>query len=136
MKNKVVVDTNIYLSGTFWQGLPQKVLNSGRDKKIVLFATKDILDEIREKMVDKLNISAEDAEIFIEDILTYTEVVKVRERAKIVEGDPDDDKFFDCALACKADFIVSGDSDLLNVGEYRGIKILTARRFLEELELA
>lgn len=87
-------------------------------------------------MVDKLNIPVEDAEMFIEDILTYVEVIIPREGVKIVERDADDDKFINCALACEADFIVSGDSHLLNVGEYRGIKILNARRFLEELGLS
>ncbi|MCG2722043.1 MAG: putative toxin-antitoxin system toxin component, PIN family, partial [Thermodesulfovibrionales bacterium] len=47
-----------------------------------------------------------------------------------VPEDPEDNKFIECALTCKADYIVSGDRHLLNLKEYAGIKILKASEFL------
>jgi predicted nucleic acid-binding protein len=48
-----------------------------------------------------------------------------------VQDDPDDNKFIECALECRADYIVSGDTHLLNLKEYEGIKIINAGEFLE-----
>jgi predicted nucleic acid-binding protein len=49
---------------------------------------------------------------------------------KVVIDDPDDDKLIECAVALKAEYIISGDKDLLEVSEYMGIKILNPREFL------
>ena len=53
---------------------------------------------------------------------------------EVVEEDPDDDKFIACALALEADYIVSGDSDLLTLESYMGISIVSPRTFLENLD--
>ena len=50
---------------------------------------------------------------------------------KVVEADPDDDKFIDCALHAKAGFVISGDKHLLDVGRYEGIRIVTPAEFLK-----
>jgi len=62
-------------------------------------------------------------------ILEEVEVVEPRERVSICR-DPNDDKFFECALAGKADYIVSEDRDILAVGEHRGVKTVTAEEFM------
>lgn len=56
-------------------------------------------------------------------------------RGIIVEDDPTDDKYVVCAIEGDADFIISGDKHLLNLGSYKNIKILTVRKFLEILKL-
>lgn len=55
-------------------------------------------------------------------------------KLKIVENDPDDDKFFECAVALKAKYIISGDKEVLEVEEYMGIKILSPKQFIDEIE--
>ncbi|MFQ5707682.1 MAG: putative toxin-antitoxin system toxin component, PIN family [bacterium] len=52
---------------------------------------------------------------------------------KIVESDPDDNKFFECAVALKAQTIVSGDKAVLKVKNYTGIKVLSLKQFIEKL---
>jgi len=47
-----------------------------------------------------------------------------------VRRDPKDDMLFECAVRAKAEIIVSGDKDVLEVGEYRGIRVITARQYL------
>jgi predicted nucleic acid-binding protein len=58
-------------------------------------------------------------------------IVNPRDKISMVKEDPDDDKFLDCAIECKADYIVSGDRHLLELRGYPGIKIITASQFLE-----
>ena len=53
----------------------------------------------------------------------------------IVQTDPDDDKFVECAVALKANFIISGDKDLTEIGDYMGIRIVTPKEFLDSLPL-
>jgi putative PIN family toxin of toxin-antitoxin system len=66
-------------------------------------------------------------------LLEEAEVVEPREKLAICR-DPADDKFFECALTAGAEFIVTEDKDILAVGEYRGVKTVTAEAFLALLE--
>lgn len=66
-------------------------------------------------------------------LLEEAEVVEPKERVSVCR-DPADDKFFACALAGGADYIVTEDEDILDVGEYRGVETITAERFITLLE--
>lgn len=55
-------------------------------------------------------------------------------KIKAVKNDPDDDKFIECAVALKADVIVSGDKAVKEIGDYMGIRILSPRQFLDQYE--
>ncbi len=65
-------------------------------------------------------------------IIENAEVVEPRQRLKVCR-DPQDDKFFECALAGRADYIVSEDTDILSVGEFEGIKTVSTSEFLSIL---
>jgi predicted nucleic acid-binding protein len=67
-----------------------------------------------------------------EELLPYVEVVNPRRRLRVVERDPSDDKFLECAVAGKARVIISGDKDLLSIGRYRQVRIRTPAQFLDE----
>lgn len=127
---KVVLDTNIYISGIFWEGLPRKLLESARKGTYRVFTTEPIMAELREKMIDKLKLTPKDADFYIDGLKTFVEIVKPSKTVSVIKEDPDDDKFIDCALEVEADFIVSGDHHLLDLREYQGVKILNAREFL------
>ena len=130
MLNKVVIDTNIYISAIFWGGKPRKVVDLGRDKKIRIFTSTAIENEIIEKLRLKFKVPENDLNQIILDISTFTVPVTVTEKYRVILKDPDDDKFIECAMSCGADFIVSGDRHLLDLKEYSGIKILSAAEFL------
>ena len=127
---KVVIDTNIYISAIFWGGKPRKVMDLGRDEKILIFTSSDIEGEIVEKLRKKFRLAKEETNQIISDFSTFTIPVKITNRIQAVLDDPDDDKFIQCAVSCKADFIVSGDKHLLCMKEYHDIKILRASEFL------
>jgi putative PIN family toxin of toxin-antitoxin system len=71
-------------------------------------------------------------ELVEEELLPYVEVVNPRRRLHVVERDPSDDKFFECAVAGKARVIVSGDKDLLSIRSYRQIRVQAPAQFLDE----
>lgn len=64
----------------------------------------------------------------------FSEFVVPEERIQFVEADPKDDKFLEAAVAGKVDFIVSGDSHLLDLKEFRSIPIISGREFINWLE--
>jgi len=68
-----------------------------------------------------------------EELLPFVHTVRVRRRLAVVRRDPDDDKFLECAVAGRAEYLVTGDRDLRELGSFRGITILTAGEFLERM---
>jgi putative PIN family toxin of toxin-antitoxin system len=129
---KVVIDTNVFVS-SFFGGNPQKIIDLWKKEKMTLCLSKDVLDEY----IDVLQRVGLKDENEIEELLSLfakgfnilftTKTPKIR----AVKDDPDDDKFIECAVALKAEVIITGDKALKVVGEYMGIKILTPNQFLK-----
>ncbi len=61
-------------------------------------------------------------------------MIETTEKLLIVQGDPDDNKFFECALAGDAEVIVSGDKKVLDVGVYKGVYVLPPAQFARMIE--
>jgi uncharacterized protein len=68
-----------------------------------------------------------------EELLPFVETIRVRRRLAVVRRDPDDDKFLECAVADRAQYLVTGDRDLRELGSFRGPTILSAGEFLERM---
>jgi uncharacterized protein len=127
---KIVIDTNIYISAIFWGGKPRQVVDLGRNKKVLIFTSFLIIAEIAEKLKIKFNLTEEETNQILFDFSTFTTLVETPHRIKVIDDDPDDDKFIECAISSLSDFIVSGDKHLLTLKEYGKIKILKASEFL------
>jgi putative PIN family toxin of toxin-antitoxin system len=128
---KVVVDTNIFVS-SFFGGNPRKIIDLWKRGNINLCLSKDILDEYTE-VLQRIGLENEREieellSLFAKgfNILFTTKTPKI----SVVKDDPDDDKFIECAVALKAEVIITGDKGLTAMGEYVGIKILTPQQFL------
>jgi putative PIN family toxin of toxin-antitoxin system len=140
-KIKAVVDTNIFVSGLISsKGSPRKILVAAIDNKFDLITSATINEEIlevlhRDYIYEKYHLT----EQVIDDIcaLLYEGSLIVDELYSIKSGSPDpkDDKFLATAIEGKAEYIVSGDPHLLNLGCYLDIEIITARRFLDILKI-
>lgn len=128
---RVVVDTNVYISAIFWGGKPRHVIDLGRDGKIQIFTSEDIEQEILDKLMTKFGLNSDDAGGVMADFSTFTKPIRVSRRIHVVEDDPDDDKFIECAVECGAEFIISGDNHLLKMKKYKGIDIMSAASFLK-----
>lgn len=128
---KAVIDTNVFVS-SFFGGKPKRIIDLWKQGRISLCLSAGILDEVvRVLQALGLGFGTE-----LEELLKFLassqniEFTRKTPRLKVVKKDPDDDKFIECAVALKADLIVSGDKALLAVGEYRGIPILSPADFL------
>jgi uncharacterized protein len=130
---KVVIDTNVFISGVFFSGAPYQVLQAWRDDKIQVVLSLEIMAEYRRV-----------GEIFAQDHpgIDLTKMLGfVFQNAIIydapllpeqVSEDTDDDKFLACALASGSKLIVSGDKHLLKVSGYQEIEVLKPREFLDK----
>lgn len=129
---KVVIDTNIFVS-SFFGGKPRKIIDLWKDDKITLCLSNAILDEYID-VLRRIGMKNEDEleellSLFSRgfNILFTTKTPKI----KIIQDDPDDDKFIECAAALKADVVITGDREVLALKQYMGIRILTPQQFLE-----
>ena len=130
----VVLDTNILISGILWRGSPYRVLLNALNKKYSLFLSPKILNEVEEKLRIKFKLQEDKIAEHIQILTEYGKIIEPNLSVDIIKDDPDDNKILECAVSCKADYIVSGDSHLLDLKEYKGIKILSAKDFLEIAE--
>lgn len=131
---KVVIDTNVLISSIFWNGHPRRIVDLAIAYKIISITSLDILEEVEEVLSESFpEVPYERIKDIIRDILSYSKLVTVDEM--IVEGlrDIKDTKIIACAVGGKADYIVTGDNDLLVLKEYKGIKILNPRTFLTDI---
>jgi len=128
---KVVLDTNIFVSGFGWNGKPEEVLKLVKDRQIINYSSTEIFEEIRRvvsfpklKFPEPLQIK------ILEFVLFYSEFVEPQKRFFTVTEDPDDNKFLECAIEAKAEYIISGDSHLLDMKKFKTVKIVDAGKFL------
>jgi len=102
---------------------------------VEVVASKEIVDEYEEIILRlQQKYPAITTKIPFHDILAKLEIIRVSSDIH-VSRDPDDDKFISCAVDGKCLYIVSGDSDLLSIGKYEGIEILTVADFLDRLKV-
>lgn len=129
---KVVLDTNTIVSGIGWDGPPRRVLLTLRDGRHSLVISPDLLVELtRVLSYPKLRPVAAHPllQIVLEWLHRPEHIVIPKERITVIRADPQDNMVLEAAVAGKVDAIVSGDRDLLAVGEFQNIPIVTARRF-------
>jgi putative PIN family toxin of toxin-antitoxin system len=130
---KLVLDANIFVSASIWGGNPRKIIKRLTDGVDTLFIAEDIVDEIEAVLKrPKFGLNDENVEQIIADIRRLGEKVAVSPEHLAIGAsrDPKDDKYIECALAAGADCIISGDIHLLELKEYRGIKIVTVKEYL------
>lgn len=128
---KIVVDTNVVISGVFFDGDPGKVLKAIVSNKVTACATKQIVEEYIE-IVNEM-ISRKQGKlnnIILLTLIESLEMIKSKTHIEI-SRDRDDDKFIECAIDADALYIVSGDKDLLVIKQYENIKIITAKEFCD-----
>jgi putative PIN family toxin of toxin-antitoxin system len=122
-----------------WGGKPAQIVKAAEEGKVALAMSEEIVDEISQVLTySKLKKVYQTEGLLhqdmIEALLKVSEFVKVTRKVNVVLEHPADDKFIDCALAAKADYIISGDKHLLKVGCYRKTQILSVNEFLKLIE--
>lgn len=130
---RVVVDTNVFIS-SFFGGNPRKVIDLWKKGHIVLCLSPGIVDEYIE-VLERLGLQDENElqellKIFAQghNILFSASTPEL----KIIKSDKDDDKFIECAVALKCQYVISGDKHLKSIQDFMGIRILSPKDFLEK----
>lgn len=137
---RAVLDANIYVSACIRpQGPPGRILRLLLDQAFQLVGSDAIFDEVRRSLKYPqvrryLSLTNVESDRWIIALALIAEPTEGRLKIRAVEKDPDDDKYLAAALEGRAGYLVSGDSDLLELHEYKGVSIVTAREFLSVIE--
>jgi uncharacterized protein len=136
---RVVIDTNVIVSAFLSpSGVPAQLLNLLEQGAFELLVSEPILAEyLKALSYPRVRArhgmdSAALAEV-IDDLCAASVLVEPGESLRVVPQDPADDKFFECAVAGGATYLVSGDASVQAVGEFQGIRALSPSIFFEIL---
>ena len=129
---KIVIDTNVFVSGIFFTGPPYRILEAWRDGRLQPVISQEMVDEYQ-RVVDALSkqYPAIDTIPILKFVDKNTKIIIAPGLPGPVCVDPDDDKFLACALAAGCKVIVSGDRHLLKVSGYCGVQVLKPREFVD-----
>ncbi|MBI2672909.1 putative toxin-antitoxin system toxin component, PIN family [Candidatus Woesearchaeota archaeon] len=127
---RVVLDTNIFVSGIFWRGSSNKIIINWRKGKFTLVTSLETILEIIKVLKDfKIKLSDDIMREWVDLIVRNSIIVEPKEKLLIVKEDSKDNIFIETAVAGNVDYIVSQDNHLLKLKEFRGIKIVTPEEF-------
>ena len=132
-KEKIIIDTNIYISALGWEGKPKKILNKVLAGEYELILSIKQLEEIKRVLnYPKLGFTEEQKNRFLLLLHQIATVVKTKSELDIILRDPKDNIILQPAKNIKIDYIVTGDEDLLILKEFKGAKIISPAKFLEK----
>ena len=137
---KAVVDANVIISAVIAPlGSPRRVYDAWREGRFVLVTSPAIMEEVARKLLhpkirQRYAVSDEEREGVLSLLRGQSEMTAGAAEVHPGSRDPDDDRVIAAALEAQADFVVTGDSDLLTLGTYRGIPIVSPAEFLQQLQ--
>ena len=131
---RIVVDTNIIISGIFFGGKPRELLGKCFSGELQIVCTEEIFIEYIETIKRLVRKSGRNFEKDIGPVLVENLEFVENVYDESYSRDPDDDKFVNCARSGNVMHIISGDKDLLILGTVNGIRILDVSSFLDSIE--
>lgn len=129
---RIVLDTNVFVSGIFWNGSPSKILAMWAERRFDLFVTPEILGEYTD-VVHRLSSNTSLSDQWILFVESHASIVRSRSRVTL-SRDNADNKFLECAMSARADFLITGDRDLLELQEIFPIPIVIPAGFLKSVK--
>ncbi|MDG6225099.1 MAG: putative toxin-antitoxin system toxin component, PIN family [Candidatus Thermoplasmatota archaeon] len=129
---KVVIDTNVYVSGILWNGNESKIVDMCMDGILENHTSIDILSEVERVLsYRKFNLTNEEIDKLLKIYFSFSRLVSIKVKSDIKSRDPSDNKILECAVVTNVDYIITGDEDLLVMKDVEGIRIISSREFLE-----
>jgi len=130
---KIVINTNVFVSGVFFSGPPFQILRAWKDQELQIVVSLEILDEYY-RVGEELSSQFPETDLnpAFELVATKAELIEPAILDDAICDDSDDDKFFACAIAGNTNLIISGDKHLLKMSGYKGIKVVGPRQFVDE----
>lgn len=128
---RVVIDANVLIAAFASRGLCEAILELciANDD---IFLTKEILADVREKLIRKIRIPATNASSIIELLNHNAQVIEAADVPSNTCRDPDDNNVLGAARAASADYIITGDNDLLTMQQFEGTRIVRPRDYWQE----
>ena len=132
---RIGLDANVIISGIISpKGNAAKILDLWEQGEFDLVLSQPILDEIRRvlaypRIKEKYNLPEQHISKFLE-LISNAIIELPLDELNVIEDDPSDNRYLECALASSASYIISGDAHLLQVGEYEGILIIPPTTYL------
>lgn len=130
---RVVLDVNILVSAIGWEGPPSRILRACRQGRLDLVLSQALLDELARVLAyPKLaRLAAHpDLPVILAWLYRPEHLVVPTRAIEVIADDPPDNRVLEAAVAGRAQAIVSGDDDLLRLGGFEGIPIVTAAAFV------
>jgi putative PIN family toxin of toxin-antitoxin system len=131
-RERVVIDTNVLISSLFFTtSTPARAVEKAVTKAQLVATTETLREVIERLLLPKFDryVRRERREALLQRVASLVEIVEVLQHIR-ASRDPKDDKFLDAAVNGRADVIVTGDNDLLDLNPYRGIAIVTPADYL------
>ena len=128
---RVVIDTNVLISGLFWKGSPRRVIDLAADHTIEAFIGISIIKELHDVLKEDFCVPAEKLTDILKDVVTFCRIIPAKELPIAGLRDPNDAHVLSCVVAGKVQFIITGDKDLLTLKTYKRIAIVTPSEFLK-----
>ena len=131
---KVVLDSNVFISNLHFGGAISKLFEAVQEKKVTVCVSKEIVDEVIQKLETKFKWDKNELLEAEELVSTIGENVVPSSQITVIKADPTDNKILSCALEAQADYIVTGDKKhILPLKKFKGIPILSPRDFLSQV---
>ena len=136
MKPRIILDTNVLISAIFFDtGNEAKILDQVIKGEAALVSSLDTLQELRETLAaPRFQLTTLEVLNIFQLIVSISEIVLAPPNAEVKCRDTDDQKFLDCAAGGNADFLITGDGDLLEIRRLGRTKIITARELIRLLK--
>ncbi|MCD4824290.1 MAG: putative toxin-antitoxin system toxin component, PIN family [Phycisphaerae bacterium] len=132
---RIVCDTNVLISAILYGGRPRDVLEVIIEGKVCGFISPAIEQEFQDVLGrKKFGLSVSHVYQICQNLRELLHPVFPKETISVIKEDPDDNAILACAIAADADCIVSGDRHLLDLGEFRDVKIVTPAEFLQHMK--
>ena len=130
---RIVCDTNVLVSGLLFGGHCRAIVRLASEGRVEGFTSMALVQELEPVLLrPKFGLTSQQAGAIVELVRSTFPCVSPTEELGVVSEDPDDDAVLEAAIAAHADIIVSGDDHLLALAAFRGIRILSPARFIDE----
>ncbi len=131
VKSKVVIDTNVLVSGLTFNGKPREILDLVWREEIEVYISPFILEELSDSLKEDFGWSKDQIARVLKRIETKTMLIHPRASISVIKEKEDDNRILECAVEGKVDYLISGDKKhLLPLKRYQGIRILSPAEFL------
>jgi uncharacterized protein len=130
-KCRVVVDTNVFVSGLTFKGKPREVLDLAWQGEIHVYISSFILKELEDALREDFGWSREEIRYTIGKVKAKTTLINPKTTISVIKTKEDDNRILECAVEAEVQYLITGDKNhLLPLEKYQGIKILSPADFL------